>query len=62
MLLPDFVLPELENIVLGSTGLDSVEFCKDRQHFKKFNLKNKFLKKQVNNFNNVLYKNTTLFF
>jgi hypothetical protein len=38
MLLPDFVLPELENIVLGSTGLDSVEFCKDRQHFKKFNL------------------------
>jgi|LakMenE01Jun11ns_1017448.scaffolds.fasta_scaffold9937338_2 hypothetical protein len=35
---------------------------KKNQHFKKFNLKNKFLKKQVNNFNNVLYKNTTLFF
>jgi hypothetical protein len=38
MLLPNFVLPELKNAVLDTTGLDSIEFCKDRKHFEKFNL------------------------
>ena len=38
MLLPDFILPELKNAVLESTGMDSVEFCKDRQYFEKFSL------------------------
>ena len=38
MILPDFTLPELKNAVLGSTGIDSVELCRDRQHFEKFSL------------------------
>ena len=38
MILPDFILSELKNAVLVSSGIDSVEFCKDHQHFEKFSL------------------------
>lgn len=35
---------------------------KKNQHFKKFNLKGKFTKKQASNFNVLPHKNITLFF
>lgn len=36
--LPDFILPELANKVLDSTGMDSIKYCKDQTYFKNFSL------------------------